>query len=250
MIAVVIPCFNEALRFNVSLWQDTISKFDNYYWVFVNDGSTDATSFVLNTLQGENLRIIEYDSNLGKGEAIRFGLSYILEELPKTDLLLIGFLDADYAFSQNDVKYLLNESLEKIHLVGEFDVVIGSRVKLAGRDIIRDNFRHYFGRIITTFICLGWMSAPYDTQSGFKIFRLNGNFKDAIKNPFETNWFFDVELFLRLENLQPLRICEIPVMSWHETKGSNIRIKNFYSILVEILRVRSLVRQHLRTRKI
>lgn len=246
MIAMVIPCFNEALRFNVPLWQDTIRKFDNCYWVFVNDGSTDATSAVLNQLQGERLRILEYATNLGKGEAIRFGLSYILEERFNTDFFLIGFLDADYAFSQNDIKYVLNKSLEKIHLVGEFDVVIGSRVKLAGRDIIRNNLRHYLGRVITTYVCLGWQSAPYDTQSGFKIFRLNRDLNDVINNPFVTKWFFDVELFLRLENLKPLRICELPVMSWHETKGSNIRIKNFYSILIQILQVRFLVKQHLR----
>jgi hypothetical protein len=90
-------------------------------------------------------------------------------------------------------------------------------------------------------ICLGWKSAPYDTQSGFKIFRLDDFFKLSIESPFLTRWFFDIELLLRLERMKLLKVWEYPVMTWREIEGSSIRVSNHLSILIQILRIRALV---------
>jgi glycosyltransferase involved in cell wall biosynthesis len=71
MLAIIVPCFNEAIRFNVSQWQSVVEKFSNCHWFFVNDGSTDNTSLILKGLVGENIHCIDISSNVGKGNAIK-----------------------------------------------------------------------------------------------------------------------------------------------------------------------------------
>ena len=131
-----------------------------------------------------------------------------------------------------------------------YRLIIGSRVKLSGREIERNNLRHYFGRLISTFICLGWEKAPYDTQSGLKIFKLDSSFREAVKLPFKTSWFFDIELILRLDELNSLRIWEVPLMKWEEIGESSIKGTRFTNILRQIITVRSLVKLHSENRKI
>jgi len=238
---MIVPCFNEATRMNLHSWGEVINRFGNCYWIFVNDGSTDDTGNLLNQLQGNNVRILDCPTNLGKGEAIRFGFNYVIDALSNIEISRIGYLDADGAFDLFDIESMFFESSEKLRDSSDFDVIIGSRVQLAGRMIDRDKHRHYLGRIISTLICLGWKSAPYDTQSGFKIFRLDDFFKLSIESPFLTRWFFDIELLLRLERMKLLKVWEYPVMTWREIEGSSIRVSNHLSILIQILRIRALV---------
>ena len=162
----------------------------------------------------------------------------------------IGYIDSDGAFDLLDVGLLFSTAKEKMNSVPAFKVIIGSRVKLAGRQIERNKLRHYLGRLISTFICLGWEKAPYDTQSGFKIFCLDSSFRDAVKAPFETSWFFDIELMLRLDALSSLRIWEVPLMKWMEIGESSIKSSKYFDIFRQILTIRSLVKSQLKGGKI
>ena len=122
------------------------------------------------------------------------------------------------------------ESESKLGEGAKYRTIIGSRVKLAGRKIQRSNLRHYLGRAIATFICRGWALAPYDTQSGFKIFTFDSYFIEAMSRSFVTSWFFDIEIILRLEKMNSLGIWEIPLTEWSEIEGSNIKPINFFLI--------------------
>jgi dolichyl-phosphate beta-glucosyltransferase len=162
----------------------------------------------------------------------------------------IGYIDSDGAFDLLDIELLLSTAEEKIESVSPYKVIIGSRVKLAGRQIERNKTRHYLGRLISTFICQGWEEAPYDTQSGFKIFSLDSSFREAVKTPFRTSWFFDIELLLRLDTLDSLRIWEVPLMRWEEIGESSIKGSKYLSICWQIITIRSLVKFHSKNRKI
>ncbi len=249
MIAIVVPCFNEEKRMDISRWQTIVSRFAGCQWVFVNDGSSDDTSLLINKLTGQNVYQLDLPTNQGKGNAIRAGLLSIINPSPLTplaelDFSRIGYIDSDGAFDVLDIELLLAAAEEKTELVPPFKVIIGSRVKLAGRQIERNKTRHYLGRIISTFVCQGWEEAPYDTQSGFKIFNLDSSFREAVKTPFRTSWFFDIELLLRLDALDSLRIWEVPLMKWEEIGESSIKVSKYLSICRQIITIRSLVKFH------
>jgi len=247
MIAIIVPCFNEEKRMDISRWQTIVNRFAGCHWVFVNDGSSDNTSLLINKLTGQNVYQLDLPTNHGKGNAIRAGLLYIINPSPLTliaelDFSRIGYIDSDGAFDTLDIELLLTAAEEKIELVPAYNVVIGSRVKLAGRQIERKRARHYLGRLISTFVCQGWEEAPYDTQSGFKIFGLDSSFREAVKTPFRTSWFFDIELLLRLDASDSLRIWEVPLMKWEDIGESSIKVSKYLSICRQIITIRSLVK--------
>jgi len=247
MIAMVVPCFNEEKRINISKWQNIIDEFTECHWIFVNDGSSDRTGLLISELNGENVSKLDLPANRGKGNAIRDGFNHIIKPPHQSPLMnmnfsRIGYIDSDGAFDLSDIHHLFSIADEKMGSDSRYKVVIGSRVKLAGRQIQRNQLRHYLGRLISTFICLGWERAPYDTQSGFKIFTLDSSFRKAVFTPFRTSWFFDIELILRLESLGSLGIWEVPLMKWEEVGQSSIKSTKFLNVLLQILTIRSLVR--------
>ena len=244
MLAMVVPCYNEEMRFNIPKWQEVISKLQNCHWIFVNDGSTDKTIGSLNQLTKNNVHLVDLPKNTGKGEAIRAGFIFALVLSQNHSISRIGYLDSDFAFDLEDIRTVFLESESKLGEGAKYRTIIGSRVKLAGRKIQRSNLRHYLGRAIATFICRGWALAPYDTQSGFKIFTFDSYFIEAMSRSFVTSWFFDIEILLRLEKMNSLGIWEIPLTEWSEIEGSSIKPIDFFLILRQILQARFLVKQH------
>ena len=218
-VLLVIPCYNERFRFPVEYWRELITENPKIDWLFVDDGSTDDTLNLLNQLSNaENVSVARSNFNLGKGNAVRFGFYLALEKT--LNLEFLGFLDADGAFSKEDVFAVTSSLLVKMNGVTgrSFDVLISSRVALAGRSIYRKSTRHFIGRIIATLLTSHWKSSPYDTQSGFKIFRNTSAFREAINPEFETKWFFDIEILTRIGTQRngELLVWEEPVNYWRD----------------------------------
>jgi dolichyl-phosphate beta-glucosyltransferase len=245
MNAIVVPCFNEESRFDLQYWIKIIDEVPNCYWLFVNDGSSDGTAILLRKISRENVRVIDLEENVGKGEAIRAGFEIAINESGGRKWTSFGYIDSDGAFAIDDILDVVQKSSDYFQPDSGFKAVIGSRVKLAGRKIDRSLTRHYLGRMIATYICFGWKLAPYDTQSGFKIFHFDAFFEEAVKQPFRTSWFFDIELMLRLENRQSFKAWEIPVNAWFEIGQSRIRKRSIFIILLEIYRIRNIVKSSL-----
>jgi hypothetical protein len=152
-----------------------------------------------------------------------------------------GFIDCDGAFATEDVK---NFSTTILNKQTDFEVLISSRVALSGRDIQRKSHRHYLGRIIATFLTHQWRNAPYDTQSGLKVFRNTESFRNAILSDFSTKWFSDIELISRIgvNNGGRIEIWEEPLMSWSDVDGSKLKFRSFPSIVRQIYIARRSVR--------
>jgi dolichyl-phosphate beta-glucosyltransferase len=245
MKVIIVPCYNEQKRLDVVKWQELIARHDETYWVFIDDGSVDETLSVLNQISSSNLAVICNAYNLGKGETIRNGFIWAQDELAGLGITHMGYLDADGAFDVLDIDELLSSSVNILNPEKQFSSLIGARVKLAGRNIQRDNRRHFIGRVISTFICLGWNLAPYDTQSGFKMFRVDDEFRQAIRFPFKTRWFFDIELLIRLEHSGSKGALEVPLNSWTEIGDGSINRSQYYRILKEIFFARGIVKKHI-----
>lgn len=241
-LLMVVPCFNEESRFDPNYFQELCS-IGGTFWFFVDDGSTDATSDILTKFCiKKNAKLLNLPKNVGKSEAIRRGLLKALSEYPNS--LWCGFIDSDGAFDSKETEDIflgLKNSRHDSH-----QAFFSSRVKLSGRKIHRKIHRHLIGRFIATVFGFIWKDIPYDTQSGFKIFRNDSYFRESISVPFVTRWFFDMEIILRItskQNRAPI-IWEEPLNSWTDISGSKISAREKLRIAREIPSVILLLAQN------
>ena len=220
-IGVVVPCFNEEARWDTNYWRELIAASPARF-LFVDDGSTDFTRNKIDLVtMGTNSKGMYLPVNAGKAEAVRTGLISLLDD---ESLDGVGYLDADGAFAIADILRIQSKFAE-LRREQSIDAVWSSRVALAGRDIQRSNVRHYIGRIVATFVSLGYGAIPYDTQSGFKIFHASDALRVTLNQSFGTRWLFEIELLARWQsaNGRPMKIWEEPLGYWHDVPGSKIR---------------------------
>jgi glycosyltransferase involved in cell wall biosynthesis len=213
--SLVIPAFNEAERIGQSLrtafaYLRTTSPGSEL--IVVNDGSTDDTSeIVREVFAGQTAitaRLLEHSPNRGKGAAVREGL--LAAATP------IGlFSDADFSTPIEEAPKLIEPIA-----AGELDVAFGSRA--LDRTLIGHHQpwrREQGGRVFNLIVRVATGLPFWDTQCGFKAFRL-----DVVRPILEranTDGFgFDVEL-LYLARKANLRMKEVPVR-WNHVEGSKV----------------------------
>lgn len=232
---VVVPCYNEGNRLCVPSFRQFL-KSSSHSVCFVNDGSKDNTLDVLGSIRKEypeKVEIVDLPKNHGKAEAVRQGFFSAIES-GKFDF--IAYLDADLATPLKEVDFLLS------HLDAEIEVVIGSRVKRLGSEIVRYPLRHYLGRIFATMASVTLDLEVYDSQCGAKIFK-----KDIaeilFQKPFESKWLFDLELLYRLKHTYPENfnkiILEVPLRTWQEQGDTRIKFYDFISAPFELIKIRN-----------
>ena len=225
LIALVIPLFNEANRWDDEYWQRL--KQGPVKLCFVNDGSIDNTLLLAKSLAG--VQVLNLPKNVGKAEAVRLGMKEALNCEP--DLQVIGFLDADGAFDVNEVIDFSSNATKFLN--ANFDALWSSRVKLSGRKIVRNVFRHQLGRLVSTFLATSSPDLPYDSQSGLKFYKVDDGLKRSLNYESKTRWFFELEHFsnYRAVNNLTLRVWEQPVETWKDVRGSKLyHIKSIFIV--------------------
>ena len=220
---IVVPCFDEAARFDASAFTQLTEVVDRL--ILVDDGSTDRTPALLDQLADTSsdgsVAVIRLGHNRGKAEAVRAGLQAAVA----ADASIVGYLDADFATPVSELERLLAVITKDPQL----DAVLASRVALLGHSIQRKATRHYLGRLYATAASLALGVAVYDTQCGAKLFRVNDTLRAALADAFPDRWSFDVELLARLlhpaAGVLPIdadQIVEVPLTEWHDVRGSKL----------------------------
>lgn len=231
-VHIIIPCYNESHRLPVAEIK-LLAEQNDAFVILVNDGSTDDTQNVLQTLADTlngQAEVLELKSNAGKGEAVRQGLCRAMD----LDSEILGFVDADMATSVSDVQRLIKKLTDE-----NLDAVFGSRVALLGHQIRRSPLRHYLGRIFATAASLILKLEIYDTQCGAKFFRNTSTLKMVLEKPFFSRWAFDVELIGRLSILgDPSKLREVPLQNWEDQGGSHLSIIAMMTTFVSLFAVR------------
>jgi len=238
--AIVVPCYNEAKRLPTEAFASFARREEGIDFIFVNDGSTDDTLEVLNRLREtapERFLVINQSPNLGKAGAIHEGMKSAF----RSGAPYAGYWDADLATPLEEIPRFL-AFLERER---KYDFVLGSRVRLLGRDIDRRAFRHYLGRVFATAASLTLRLPVYDTQCGAKLFRNSQDLRAIFEKPFLTNWIFDVELLARLIALRRARnaahaadtIYELPLNSWRDVGKSKVKSLDFLRAIIELRRI-------------
>lgn len=243
---IVIPCYNEATRLPVKAFIDFYNETsESLFFCFVNDGSSDNTSAVLEELSKERNRVIVSDNpqNAGKAEAIR---SAVLRLHNNYSFDYIAYFDADFATPLSEIFLLQKAAVQN----PELKIAFGSRVKRIGAHIHRSAQRHYLGRVFSTIASLILRLPVYDTQCGAKLFHTSVSeilFKDA----FCSKWLFDIELFARMvkhygreEAIQ--KMTEVPLNHWSEVGESKLGIKSLIRVPWELWQIYRLYKDDLK----
>lgn len=227
--AIVVPCFNEGARLKPQDFLAFLEGQPDAHLVLVDDGSSDGTWEILEAIrsQGEGqVTTLRLDENRGKAEAVRRGVLHILGDWGTDEgrVDFLGYWDADLSTPLAYLPLFL-EAMEELPYRR---LVMGSRVKLLGRHIVRKPLRHYTGRVFATLASLSLDLPVYDTQCGAKLFRADWELEEVFSRPFSDPWIFDVEILARLRQLwgseTESRVFELPLPSWEHMGGSKVRL--------------------------
>jgi len=237
-LVLVVPCFNEEARLDPQAFLSFAASRPAVRLLLVDDGSDDRTAGILDGLKAaapEAVDVIHLPANQGKAAAVREGTLAGLRLQPD----LVGFWDADLSTPLSAVDDFLALAARR----PDVDIILGSRVMLMGRDVRRETWRHYFGRVFATGVSLSLGQPVYDTQCGAKVFRANDATAAVFAKPFHSPWIFDVELLARYlalpvgpgEPARRDRIYELVVPVWHHVPGSKLRWTDFLRAVYELV---------------
>ena len=218
LFSIIIPSFNEAARLPALLSElanlcnsVTEDKLFDLEVIFVDDGSTDATSQILLNYPFRYL----YQKNSGKGSAVKLGTS-----IANGDYILI--LDADGEYLVSDIPLLV-----QFCLLNPASVVYGSRylttsshgirlLPLLGQSILN----LYFNYILSILIWLRFKIFITDSLTGYKIYpRGIYNSINPITKGFETDHELSKKILER-----GISIAEFPVSYMPRTKKDGKKI--------------------------
>ena len=229
--SIVIPCFNEQARIEQTVRQtlDYLrANAPESELIVVNDGSTDETGTVVRTVFSETkitTRLLENFPNRGKGAAVRSGLLAAKKSIGL-------FSDADLSTPLSEITKLI-EPISN----GEVDIASGSRAldrSLIG--IHQPWRREQGGRVFNLLVRFATGLPFWDTQCGFKAFRLDVC-RPILEAARVQGFAFDVEL-LFLAQRAGLRIREIPVR-WNHAEGSKVSFfRDSMRMLREVIALR------------
>ena len=159
-LQLVIPCDNEAERLRPEPFLRLLASRSDVDLIFVDDGSTDRTAAILADLatRGDGkVVVLSLEENAGKARAVQLGVLAAFDRHPE----FVGFWDADLATPLT----ALPEFIDVLRTRPGVEIVMGSRVKLLGRDIRRSLLRHYCGRVFATTASFALGVGVYDTHS-------------------------------------------------------------------------------------
>ena len=221
-ISIVIPAYNEARRigpFLSQLSQSLVSFFRDYEFVFVDDGSADSTLQLLTKYKDnyDNIQIVSYGINRGKGYAIREGI-----RVAKGDLIIS--LDADNSFCLDDIPAVING-------LQTSDIVVGNKY-LKSR---KHDSRFFIGKCFNRLVNIVFHLHIYDCLSGLKGYR-----RETANILFEKlhyeRWLYDVEVLVKARS-RNYKILEIPI-AVKRIMGSRFTLFDPLMLFFQILKMK------------
>jgi len=199
-----------------------------YEVLVVDDGSTDATASVVETVASSapEIQLLRVPLRRGKGAAVRRGMQAAVGRLQL-------FADADGATPIQELA-----RLEQAVTSGA-DLAIGSRSlasRLPNYTVQARFYRTILGGLFNSIVQQSGLRGIVDTQCGFKLFRQTVA-ADLFGISSIEGYGFDLEL-LYVAQQRGYRIAEIPV-NWSDQPGSKVRVlRDGLAMLRELVVIR------------
>jgi len=222
-LSLIIPAYKQEkiIADNIRNLDKTLSTLSyKYEIIVVVDGFLDKTFEKAKSARSENIKVLGYEKNRGKGYAVKYGML-------KAKADIIGFIDA--GMDINPVTIPLFLDLMKFH---DADIVVGSKLHpeskvsypLARRILswgYRNLTRLFFGFVVR------------DTQVGLKFFKREV-VKDVFPKLLVKKFAFDVEVLAVARARGFTKIYEGPIQL--DFSGvSSITSTNFWKVIFSML---------------
>ena len=197
-ISIIIPVYNEEKTILKIINKIQKLSYLNKELIVVNDGSTDNTEKLLNSLFDKKIKIINHKKNLGKGASIRTAQKYI----SGTHVII---QDPDLEYDPDDYENLLNPFKSE-----KTSVVYGSRVLNKKRYMLKNfsSFERIFYNHMLTLISNTINNQKLsDAHTCYKVFK-SELFKSIILE--ENGFAFCPEITTKISNLN-INITEVAI---------------------------------------
>ena len=216
MISVIIPVFNEKSHLAEIIDAVEMVPLEKQI-IVVDDYSSDGAREILRYRRG--IKVILHERNMGKGAAIRSGLTEV-----KGDYVIIQ--DADLEYSPAEYTRLIRPVIE-----GKSRVVYGSRI-LGNGEFLKVSY--YANRVLTLLTNLLFHSRLTDMETCYKLLpaSLMRNMQLA-SSRFEIETEITGKLLRRGE-----RIMEIPIRYRARKRGKKIGVKDGIQAIWNLLKWR------------
>ena len=224
-ISVIIPAYNEEGKIGKTI-REVRKLFNNlgieHEIIVVDDGSTDNTFKEATSERFDNVKVVGYKQNKGKGYAIRYGLRFASKQL-------VTFLDADMELDPKQISVLI-EYMKK----SGADVVVGSKRHPLSKIEYYPFVRKFLSKVYNSFLRLVLHINVRDTQAGFKL--IKREVLERIVPLMKIKRFaFDVEL-LAYARVFGYKIVEAPiVLKFSRKKWGRITLKTILNIFFDTM---------------
>lgn len=227
-VSVIMPAYNEAEHIlkNLSETVATLTDFGiDFEIIVVDDGSPDHTWLIASRelhRHRNNVRVVRYHANQGKGNALMCGTWYATGDY-------VVFLDADM-----DLHPMQLPTFFGIMAAENADVVVGSKM----HPLSRVNYpvvRRLWSRGYYTLVRLLFGLPLRDTQTGLKVFKaevLRRVFPKVLVKRFA----FDIEVLAIAHHLG-YKVAEAPVTLEFTRRFGRIKIPDVINIFLETIAI-------------
>jgi glycosyltransferase involved in cell wall biosynthesis len=222
LLSVIIPVYDEEKTIceilNVLLKREEVAEV-----ILIDDGSTDkSVELIKKYTDGNKIRLLEQDHNMGKGAAITRGFK-------EATAPYVIIQDADLEYSPEDYPNLLKPILDN-----SADVVYGSRFQGGSGRVLY--YKHQMGNKFITFLSNLFSDLNFtDIETCYKLFK-----REVIQNiNLESSRFgIEVEITAKLAKAKILKIYEIPITYHGRTysEGKKITWKDGIAALWHIIK--------------
>lgn len=223
LLSVIIPCYNEARTIREIL--RLVRQVELEKEIIVVDDHSSDNSYLLVQAEAENdphLHVLRHPRNMGKGAAIRTGLTRAQGEI-------VVIQDADLEYDPQDYYELVRPIVE-----GRVDVVFGSRFLGSHTGMYFWNAIGNKGlTFITNFLFNAWIS---DMETGYKVMRT-----EIMRSLDLHSRDFRIEPEIVAKVLrQGHRVFEVPVSYFGRTyeEGKKIRKRDGFKAIWTLIRFR------------
>lgn len=157
-ICVIIPTYNNERTLKAVVnscleWSSSV--------IVVNDGSTDSTSSILSSFTSDQIAVVQYPTNRGKGYAIRKGFAYARQQHYEYALTM----DADGQHTADDISKFVEAILQHPQAL-----IMGSRdiqaKNMPGKSTFANKFSNFWFTVQT-------LQKLPDTQTGYRLYPLH-----------------------------------------------------------------------------
>ncbi|HET9781669.1 MAG TPA: glycosyltransferase family 2 protein [Candidatus Dormibacteraeota bacterium] len=199
-LSVIVPAYREGEHIYNNM-QRLLAELQatgrDYEVILVSDGNTDDTVTEAVRVGSPRLRVLSYETNMGKGYALTYGIQHCRGEL-------VTLIDADMELDPRAIEDFIG-LMEQ----GDYDVVVGSK-RHPKSNVRYPAFRRIQSWAYQMLIRILFNLDVRDTQTGLKLFRRHV-LVDVLPRLAVKRFAFDLELLVVAHHLGYRKIAEAPI---------------------------------------